>query len=458
VVETLVPITDDWRPAEAAVTPLARTDRPTVWVFAAILAAHLAVFLYVVAAGFVRQPYSDMYDFLRAEFDFERGGDLFGYLASPHNHQHLVWVRILTALDVQVFHGAAVIFPLTASLSIVVAAAAVAVQLWRRTPVRAAGALASMLSALLIVSTVNAVDCTQPINCVYAIAFGFAVLAVVAFEQAESSRHAVLLVSLALAAAFCAVAGSAAGVAVFPVLMIGAIRAPGARGLIVPTLLASLVAISIVLTALLGAGAGQSGGDPSGGGVVHAWKMVQYFLVYAGMPWSAIGLLSRIRLAIGLATIAIGAALLWRGSRRVGAAGRLERIGLDLVLFSLLTAAMAALGRVDENEAVVVPVRYAVFMSAFQVGVICVLAPSVGEHWASVRRYAVPAALAAAAGLLVQQAAGGASVLRTSSYIRSEIAAFEAGARRPEMRQLIHPDFNVAMRVQAESRRRGLYQ
>jgi hypothetical protein len=455
-VETLVPITDDWRPAEAAVTPIERTDRPVIGALAAILGVHVGIFLYVAAQGFVRQPYSDMFDFLRAEFDFERGGDLIGYLASPHNHQHLVWVRLLTALDVQVFHGSALIFLIASSVSILIAAAVLAAGIWRGTPTRVVGAIGGLLAATLIVSAVNATDCTQPINSVYAIAFGFAVLAISLFERAGQDQpgRTVLFATLALTAAIGAVAGSAAGVAVFPVLIVSAARHPGARNLVAPTLLIGALASAIVLAALFSDAPGQSSSSAPG----HAWKMIQYFVVYAGMPWSAVRLFSHFRLAVGLATIVIGAVVLWRGSRRGGAAGRLERVGLDLILFALITAAMAALGRVDENAAVVVPVRYAVFMSAFQVGVICVLAPALAERWARLKSYAGLAALAVGVALLAQQAAAGSSLLRTSHYIRSEIAAFQAGARRPEMRQLIHPDFNVAAQVQAECRRRGLYQ
>jgi hypothetical protein len=455
-VETLVPITDDWRPAETAAQPIGRTDRPIVGVLAAILGVHIVIFLYVVAQGFVRQPYSDLFDFLRAEFDFERSGDLIGYLASPHNHQHLVWVRVLTALDVEAFHGSALIFLAASSASILIAAAVLAAGIWRGTQVRIVGAIGGLLAAMLIASTVNATDCTQPINSVYAIAFGFAVLAITLFERAgqDEPGHTVLFGALALAAAIGAVAGSAAGVAVFPALIVSAARHPGARKLVAPTLLIGVAASAIVLAALFGGAPSQ----PTAAGSGHAWKMIQYFVDYAGMPWSAVRLLSRVRLLVGLATIVVGAVLLWRGSRRDGAAGRLERIGLDLILFALITAAMAALGRADENAAVVVPVRYTVFMSAFQVGVICALAPAVSDRWADLKRYALPASLAVAAVLLAQQVAGGFSVLRTSGFIRSEIAAFQAGARRPEMRQLIHPDFNIAAQVQAECRRRGLYQ
>ena len=454
--DTLVPITDDWRPVEPVATPIQSADRPVIWVLAAIVGAQVAIFAYVVVAGFVRQPFSDMFGFLQAEFDWERTGDLLAYLTSLHNHQHLVWVRILTALDVQVFHGSATIFLAAAALSVLTGALVLANEIWRSTPVRMVGALAATLAVLLVVSTVNAMDCAQPINSVYAIAIAFTALAIILFERAGEAEagHAALLATLALAAALAAAAGSGAGVAVFVVLVFSAVRNPGARRLIAPVLVVALPAIAEVVTALLDTAPAQA----AGGGAGHLWKMADYFVVYAGMPWSAVKLLSGLRLSLGLATIAAGALLLWRGSRRHGAAGRLERIGLDLILFSVITAAMAAVGRVDENEAVIVRVRYAIFMSAFQVGVICVLAPALAERWASLKRYAVPGVLAAATALLVQQVAAGFSVLRTSAYIRSEITAFEAGARRPEMRQLIHPDFNVATQIEAECQKRGLYQ
>ena len=444
--ETLIPLSDDWRPAETIIAPLEKADRPAIWALAVILAADLAIFLYVVVTGFVRQPFSDMFDFLRAEFEWERSGDLLAYLASLHNQQHLVWVRILTALDVQVFHGTAVIFLIASSLSILVAAAAIAVEILRSTPVRVVGALAALIAAPLIVSTVNAMDCTQPINCVYPIAFVFTVLSIILFEQIEPDalRRTVPLGAIALVCALAAFGGSGAGVAVFPALIVSTVRNPGARSLIVPTLVVGLLALVVVLAPLLGAGVGQ----PSDVGPDHIWKMADYFLVYAGMPWSAVDplsvALSRVRLVIGLLTIAIGAALLWRGSRRHGAAGRLERIGLDLILFSLITGVMAALGRVDENGAVIVPLRYAVFMSAFQVGVICVVAPAVAERWASAKQYAVPAALVVAVALLTQQVVAGSSVVHQSQFIRAEISAFTAGERRPEMHHLIYPDCKIA--------------
>jgi hypothetical protein len=455
-VDALIPFDEETPPAGTASISLAARDWPIVWAFAALLAIHLAIFVTVCAVGLVRQPFSDMFNFLLVEFRLEQAGDWAAYLAAPHNGQRLVWVRLLTALDVQALHGSAVVFTLAAGLAILAAAAAVGWEIWRDVNVRLVGAAATVLTAMLAATSVNALDCVQPINVVYAIAFGFAVIAFVLFERAGDAApgQGAVLAGLAMAAGLAAVGGSAAGVAVFPALVLSGLRNPVQRRLAAPVLIVGFAVGAVVLAGLLAEG---PAGAPAGG-APSAVKMAQYLLAYAGLPWSAIGALSRVRLLIGAGTITLGAALIWRGAARTGAAGRLERIGLDLMAFALFTAVMAAVGRVNQTAAVIVPVRYAVFMSAFQMGLICRLAPVAAERWSMWRRYALPAVLVLAAALLVQQAAYGANVLKTSAIIRREIADFQAGARRPEMRQTIHPDFDLARQVQAECRRRGIYQ
>jgi hypothetical protein len=456
--ESLISLSAGDHPAEFVVQPLHRRDRLTVWALAAMLVADVAIFLYATVAGFVRQPFSDMFDFLNAEFDFERSGDLATYLMLLHNGQHLVWIRVLTALDVHVLHGTSLVFLAAASLSVLFAAALVGLEIVRSTSVRTVGALGALIAAPLIVSTINAIDCTQPINSVYAIALVFVVAAIILFERAaaETGARAILLAGAAFTAGLAAAGSSAAGAAVFPVLTLSAIRHSKARRLLAFTFVAAVGACAVVFSALLADHPISFAAAPG-----HLLKMADYFVVYAGLPWSIYGPLSHLRpmrLMIGLAVIVVGLALLVRGSRSQGAAGRLERIGLDLILFALITGALAAVGRVDETQAENVPLRYAIFMSAFQVGVICALVPVLAEHWANFRRYVVPAALGVALALLGTQAAAISMTLSASQIIRDDIAAFTAGQRSADLHQTIHPDFNRAARVQAEYLRRGLYQ
>ena len=74
--ETLIPLSSGWRPSEAAIEPLERSERPLIFGLSIVAAIQLAIFTYVAVAGLVRQPYSDMFDFLRTEFAFEKSGDL----------------------------------------------------------------------------------------------------------------------------------------------------------------------------------------------------------------------------------------------------------------------------------------------------------------------------------------------------------------------------------------------
>ena len=42
--DTLAPLTEEWRPAEAVVIPLGKTERPVILALAAMLAVDLAIF------------------------------------------------------------------------------------------------------------------------------------------------------------------------------------------------------------------------------------------------------------------------------------------------------------------------------------------------------------------------------------------------------------------------------
>jgi hypothetical protein len=454
-VDTLVPLSDEWRPLEAPATPVEKAERPALFALGAMLAIDLAIFGYVAVRGFVGQPYSDMFDFIRAEFGFERSRDLAAYVATAHNSQFLVWIRLLTTLDIRIFRGTGIIFAAAGGVALALAASAIGLQIWRSVPVRSVGAAAALLAVPLILSAIDTLGVTQPINVVYPLAAGFMILAVISFERAGTASGGRLAhLVLALSAAVLAMCGSAAGLAVWPALILSAVRNPANRRLLAPTLVLGLIAIAVVADGLLGAPTGH----PASSGAGRVLRIAEYFMVYLGLPWSAVSGLSRIPLLIGLINLGVGGALVFKGSSREGAAGVLERIGLDLMLCALATAAMAAMGRVDQSAAIDVPVRYAVFMALFQVGLICILALWIADRWDAVKRHAPPLAMALGLALVGMQVFAAANCLRYSNYVRTEIAAFDAGVRRPEMRQLIHPDYDVALAVQAECRRRGIYQ
>ena len=450
----LRPLSEDWDSPEVAAGASA-TEPLVLALLAAALAASLGIFAYVVAKAFVKQPYSDMFDHLQRSFDDGGSGGGLTYLWSLHNGQHVVWVRILTALDVKLFHGTALIFAGVSILAVTLAAALIGYVLWRAVPARGLGAGAAALNGMLIVSTVNAEDCTQPINSVYAITFGLAVAAIVLLESPGWALRGRIgsAQPIALIAALGAAFGNAAGLAVWPVLALSAWRSRMTRWLLATAIVAGGFLIALYLWDSHNIATAQR----AGGSVRHAIRMADYFLLYCSAPWSLMRILKPARLAIGAIAALVGVVWIARGPRRTGPAGRIERIGLDLIAFALITAAMAAIGRVDENPEIAVPVRYAIFMSAFDVGVVCVLVARMTQDWPVSRGRAMTAALAMAALLLGQQVAAGASLIRSSAHVRAVIAAFDSGRRTPEMLRLIHPDLGFAARVTKEYRRRGLY-
>jgi hypothetical protein len=439
---------------ESGAAPIAGADRPLIGLLAAGLLLNAAIFAYVTVVGFVKQPFSDMFHFLEDLFDWQRGGGLLTYFWRLHNGQRLVWMRVLTLLDVRAFHGTGVVFPLVASLALVWAAALAAYVLRRSLPSRAVAACAGLLSGMFVFDAVNATDTTQPINAGYAVTFALAVAAIVLFESPgwRFRRRAGLAPILAFPAAVGAMLGSAAGLALWPVLALSALR-DRRRGLLLV-----VTAMAVVLFGLFWHDARVSAGPhaPTYSGF-HPLKMAQYFLLYCGMPWSQARLPMFIRLAPGAGGALLGLWLALRGPHLAGPAGRVERIGLDLILFGLVTAVMAAAGRVDENAELVVPFRYTVFLSAYQCGFVFVIAARLASRWPAARRPASAVMAVATVGLIVFQLLAAGMVLRTSAIIRANIAAFNAGQRTPDMTRSIHYDLNFAAHVTSEYRRQGLY-
>ena len=97
------------------------------------VAAGLQVLLFgwFLARTTIHLPFLDMLDWIDAYLAFRTGSDGPGYLWAFHNEHHLVWIRLLTALDVAEFHadGTALIAAATAAL--VLAATLVVLELRR---------------------------------------------------------------------------------------------------------------------------------------------------------------------------------------------------------------------------------------------------------------------------------------------------------------------------------------
>jgi hypothetical protein len=121
-------------------------------------------------------------------------------------------------------------------------------------------------------------------------------------------------------------------------------------------------------------------------------------------------------------------------------------------MIALGIAFLVALGRVDIEQEVKVPVRYAVFVAPLHIGLLAVALPHLAQlATRSKRQIALLGAGATfAAILLVLQVAAGRSAIIVSTSIANAIARFEeTGLVEPGWEQL-YPDVGQAKRVLTE--------
>jgi hypothetical protein len=136
-------------------------------------------------------------------------------------------------------------------------------------------------------------------------------------------------------------------------------------------------------------------------------------------------------------------------------APRHERIAVQLILFSLITAAMAALGRADQTAPSDVPLRYAPLLTPMHLGLLLLGLPMLAR--VSQRQVEVWA-LGLAAVLLVHQIAAGRYVVRTGDIILQTVSGFFSGRLDPERQGIISARPDEARTIRARLRSDGLYQ
>lgn len=444
----------------------ARGGQPALMALLSIgLAAYVALFLDTVARSFVRAPYGDGFDILAVEFAAQDRHDPAAYLWLPHNGHHIVWLRLLTSLDVRLFHGQSTVFVIATLAAILAAAALIARQIWRGVEDKALASVLAAIAPLALLTTLNAFDVSVSINIPYVYAATFAVAAFLVAENAAAGIGTVFAL-LALAAG--AGMGNSVGLAAVPVLMIAAARRPDRGRLPLIWVLGPILMAVFVLTA--GKMSVQAGGQAAPAGLIgQAVRMLRYFLDFCGLPWSATsdrmampgGLQPAAQIAgplIGLLLFAVGLFLAARPAQGMGARDRLDRFCCSLILFSLAAAAMAVVGRLRATAGMQLPVRYSVLLAPLHIGVLVLLAirsPSLGR--ASPRTLSAALSVVLVLGL-AHQLAGRYVILRYCGRINHVLAEYNAGRRTPEMTQYVYPDLRRADQVSAEMKRRGVYQ
>lgn len=440
-------------PNEAAPEPRGRAlgiAPPVLALLLALTIAYLAVFMVFAPETLIVRPYSDLYDLIDVYFDAERTRNWLGYLFQPHSYHRLPLFRALLALDITVFKGSGIPFVVVSVLCM----AALAVQLVRRAldaPIEALRIPLAAFLPMLLLTTGNAIHLTVPANTPYVHALFFAMLAMLLAEPADgASRSPFTARRLAALACACAAAlGVAVGFVLWPVLAFMAWR----RGATDRPWLILLLAVGGVFATLYLTGITA---EDSAGSLTPAslWKAVEYFFAFLGLPWvRAAPLPGRLIGVVMFACCCV--ALLLRGGPR---AGRYERVAVAMICFSLGVAALAAIGRRDIAEAVVVPGRYNLLLVPMKTGLVLLVAPWLERQWLARRRLVEAGVIAVFAVYCVQQVIIGRTVAASAEHLRQTITAFQAGVRTDEMRLLIHPNLSRAESLNAQTRARGLYQ
>lgn len=412
----------------------------------ALLGLSLAGAAYVLWRSAVLTPYSDEIDWVLRWRALQAGGDWASYLLAPVNFHRIPLTFGLLAFDLQALGGTNLPLIVSGALAVGGMAWLLAREAGKAAPPPLA-LPAAALAAMLALMAGNVLDAATPICVNYTHGAVFAVIAMILADGGER-RGLTPRRILALLAAVVAGLGDAAALAVWPVLAFNGLRRKDW-----PWLLAVLAAGG----AFVGWYATGQGGDArtsTSAALADPLGAIRLALNYLMLPWT--------RLSLGFAWIGglvvatLGLVAVAHGSSRF--ASRAERVAASFILFTLGTAAMAALGRSGMPDPLNVPLRYGVLVTPLHVGFLMFALPTAGVLWRANRTVAQ----SLIAGVLLIAAAQNAvmalKVIRASDVVRTAIADFKAGIRTPEMLTFIHPDQGHAERVYSWLAEDGYFQ
>ena len=424
---------------------------------------YIGLFFWYVSATIIQPPFADMYSVVQHYLSYRADGGWWDYVWAAHNEHRPIFLRLLAAFDIEVFSGVSYPFVVVSAIAHVGAAWL----LWRECRAGIEGPLGVVVGCIglmLVLTSVSAVVVAIPImnNLIHGLAF--VVLAIVLFERLEGDgdaratagrRAAALLVACVVPFA------DAVGWAVWPILFWVAWRA-GADRTWLWTIAGVGAALLIVYTRGMSLPLPLLSDDTARelGLVDELTRRVNYLFVYMGLPWTRSPSLFLFGRFVGaLLFVSATGIVCWRGFYRAPS-GRLERIAIALIMFSLASALLAVMGRAGEPilAGVLVPVRYSVLLIPLHVGLLWVVSPLLSRLWNGGRaRVMSLAVVGVCGGLLVQHVAAGQAAVANAERIRATIQRFHAGESDADMAIVISDDLEKARRELATMRRAGVY-
>jgi hypothetical protein len=416
----------------------------------AISIAAIAQFLLFAAflnLTMILRPFSDMISYIDDYLHFHQNGDLLGYLWAAHTEHHQPFIRVLTALDVAAFRASGVPFVVASSIATIVAALLIYVEFRRDEQLSGPARPLSWLAPMLLLTTGAAVDCSIPINSIYPLSLVFLVATLVLFDSGPDVHYTKRTAALVIA--IMASFTNVGGLAIWPALLWLAWRRGASKRWLIGIATLGVGYGSFYVLTLPSTGIDRPSHVIE---LAHLLKMADYLLAYLGLPLSRQPELGFMARGLGGVLLLGGLIAIIRDAILRGPTTRLYRFGIGLIMIALGIAFLVALGRVDIEQEVKVPVRYAVFVAPLHIGLLAVALPHLAQlATRSKRQIALLGAGATlAAILLVLQVAAGRSAIIVSTSIANAIARFEeTGLVEPGWEQL-YPDVGQAKRVLTE--------
>jgi hypothetical protein len=465
-------------------------NRSRLWTPVAALALLQALlFAYYLRETMIRQPFWDMYSLIMRFLQFKADGNWWSYFWEPHVQHRLIWMKLLAAVDVEVFSGTSypfIVFTTACQLG-------TAWLIWHH--VRAnrpdpRGGVLACLAVMLVLTSVAAVDCGIPMHGIYPQALVFVVGALVLFDAPDADRRVALRRVAAMGTAVAGAFANTAALVVWPILVWYSWRTRAGWHWTAVMAVTGTIFSLVYIRGLPVAAEGNStlAGVLSGAEIQRA---ATYLFTYLGLPWTRAASLQLVGQAAGVVLFVASVASVIRfGFLRQ--TDRLQRFAVALIAFSLATACLAAAGRVHVPSAaiegarefgdsdVLVPVRYSVFVAPMHVGLLLLGWPLVfGDrrvhvtstspvmtggrgasdrmppHNLSSREYI--AAVVFSFILVVQQLASGEQAAATTRSMRAVLNRFAAGEQADDMRSVVFVDLSQARRDFNVLHAAGLY-
>jgi hypothetical protein len=407
-----------------------------------------ALFATVLDRTMILEPVADMFDWIDHYLRLNSGDNMLAYLWAPHNEHHMALIHLLTALDMSAFHGNEVVFVLAGTASLLAVAALIVLELRRDRSLAASPGALALVGSMLILTATASLQCAMPIDCVYRMALFFVVAALILFDsETERTRLTNAKRGVALFAAVLAALANGVGLIVWPALLWTAWRAGASRRWLFAIVATGACYVFIYTRDV----APTAAGDPDRiFDLSHLWKMFEYFLTYLALPLSRLRSLAVLTRLVGGVLLCMGIIAILRDALSPRPPTRLQRIAIGLIIAGLASGVLAAVGRVDLYAEVKVPVRYALLVAPFQIGLLALVWPWLARRAAMLRREAIMLAITVAAcwALVTSQVAAGLSAVALTDKLKTTVKNYD-GTLEPGMVPVGFPDLAVVQRVRS---------